>query len=253
MNLLIDLDGVLRFGNKTADFLDEFFQFIQNENVKAVILSNSTLSNADSIYEFFRENNKPIKIPVMTAADAAFQFSKENYSSVRTFCNDTIKKMFAEIENELNPDAIVIGDIGDAWNFGIMNQIFLHVKNGADLIAMQTNRFWNDPDKGLLLDVGPFVKAIEYATETEAKLIGKPSPLYFEAALNLIGSEKNDEFYMIGDDLETDIGGAQLSGGKGILIYTGKTNYPLSATNKIKPDYEVFNLREAVQLLQTLI
>ena len=53
---------------------------------------------------------------------------------------------------------------------------------------------------------------------------------------------------MLGDDLETDIEGAQKLGGKGILIYTGKTNYPLPENSDIKPDFEVMNLSEMINL-----
>ena len=55
---------------------------------------------------------------------------------------------------------------------------------------------------------------------------------------------------MLGDDLETDIIGAQKAGGKGILIYTGKTTYPLDKNSTIKPDYEVKNLTEIIELLR---
>ena len=51
---------------------------------------------------------------------------------------------------------------------------------------------------------------------------------------------------MIGDDIDTDIAGAQKIGGKGFIIYTGKTKYPLSPDNKIVPNMESKNLTEAI-------
>ena len=56
---------------------------------------------------------------------------------------------------------------------------------------------------------------------------------------------------MIGDDIDSDIVGAQQASGRGILIYTGKTNYPLRDDAKIKPDFEAQNLKEIIEIIKT--
>jgi ribonucleotide monophosphatase NagD (HAD superfamily) len=132
-----------------------------------------------------------------------------------------------------------------------MNEIFNSVYNGADIIAMQKNRFWYPPGKGLSLDAGAFIKAIEYASGKDAVLIGKPSPIYFQSALSLLGFPRGSDFIMIGDDIDSDIIGAQQAGGRGILIYTGKTNYPLKDDEKIKPEFEAQNLMEVIEIIKT--
>jgi HAD superfamily hydrolase (TIGR01450 family) len=146
-----------------------------------------------------------------------------------------------------NPEAIVIGDIEDRWNYQIVNDIFKKVFAGADLVAMHKNKYWN-PAGELLIDAGAFITGIEYASDKEAILIGKPSPLYFKTALAKISCKIEDGFYMIGDDIENDIKAAQYIGGTGILIFTGKTKFPLDRNNKIKPDYEVHSLREVIPI-----
>ena len=35
----------------------------------------------------------------------------------------------------------------------------------------------------MVLDAGPFIAALEYATGVRAKLVAKPSPAFFELAL----------------------------------------------------------------------
>lgn len=60
-------------------------------------------------------------------------------------------------------------------------------------------------------------------------------------------------FLMLGDDLETDIIAAQKIGGKGILVYTGKTKYPLQPDIRLKPDYEAKNLGEVIKILNSII
>ncbi len=121
-----------------------------------------------------------------------------------------------------------MGDLGSNWSSEIMNDIFRKVNSGIDFIAMQKNKFWKPDGKTLVLDAGSYIAAIEYATGKEAKLIGKPSPLYFHSAIEKLGIKDKSKFIMIGDDIVTDINAAQIIGGTGILVYTGKTKYPLS-------------------------
>ena len=59
----------------------------------------------------------------------------------------------------------------------VMNEIFQKVFNGADIIAMQKNRYWYPQGGDLSLDAGAFIKAIEYGSAKEAVLIGKPSAM----------------------------------------------------------------------------
>ena len=117
---------------------------------------------------------------------------------------------------------------------------------------MHKNKYWN-PSGELLIDAGAFITGIEFSSDKEAILIGKPSPHYFKAALDRLGANAEDEFIMIGDDIENDVKAAQDLGGKGILIFTGKTKFPVDSELDIKPDYEVHSLSEVIDLLSEKI
>lgn len=250
--LLIDFDGVLRIGKKPALYLNEFFEYLKISQRPACIISNSTLSHGKSILIFFKNNSINCNIPVLTAADAAAIYVKEKYKKAAVYCADSIKNLFDDVLDFQSPEAVVIGDIGKRWNYEIMNGIFKYVYNGADIIAMHKNKFWKTPGEGLLIDAGAFITGIEYATGKSSILIGKPSPLYFQSGLEILGYSTKQNFIMLGDDLETDIKGAKNLNAKTILIYTGKTNYPLSSNLKIKPDYEAQNLNEVITVLQNI-
>ena len=85
-----------------------------------------------------------------------------------------------------------------------------------------------------MLSAGPFVAALEYATGKEALCVGKPSPGFFSIALEGLGIPASD-VAMVGDDIETDIGGAQRSGMQGILVRTGKFREESLASSGIHP------------------
>ena len=249
--LLIDFDGVIRLGNVPAPDAKDFFNFIEKREIPACVISNSTLKTSLEIKDFFNSNTIEFNIPAVTASEAALQYAKENYKSVKVYSIESIKKIFADLLVDENPEAVIVGDLVDGWSYDILNEIFRDVHSGADLIAMQKNKFWKPDGKSLCLDAGSFIKAIEFATGKEALLIGKPSPIYFKTALKIL-NEENSDFLMLGDDLETDIFGSQNIGGKGILIYTGKTKFPLQDNSEIKPTYEAKNLLEVIKILDKL-
>lgn len=244
--LLIDFDGVLKVEGKPAAGIQSFFSFIKNENIPAIILSNSTRLTGNEVLKFFEANKIDCNLAAFTAVDAALILVKKNYRKVKVYCVDEVKNLFTEFDSE-KPEAVLVGDLGNCWSFDILNEIFLHVKNGAKFIALQKNKFWKNESGDIQLDAGAFITAIEFATDIKAELIGKPTPFYFESALQKLGFNLNDKFLMLGDDIFSDIGAAQTLGGKGILIYTGKTNYPLDSSIQIKPDYEAKNLNDVVE------
>lgn len=246
--VLIDFDGVIKIGNAPAPDANEFFEFLSSENIPACILSNSTLRTGDLIKEFFASNKIEINIPAITAFDAALTYVKKNYKKVQVYCRDYLIHHFDGMIDEDNPEAVVIGDIDDKWNYQIVNEIFKKVFNGADLVAMHKNKFWN-PTGELLIDAGAFIAGIEFASSKEAILLGKPSPHFFKAALEKVGSSIDSEFFMIGDDAENDVQAAQDLGGSGILMYTGKTEYPLDESFGINPKFEAHSLRDVIKIL----
>jgi HAD superfamily hydrolase (TIGR01458 family) len=249
--VLIDLDGVLRIGSKPADDAGEFLEFLSSNGIPSCILSNSSLKTSAMVRSFLNENKIDYGIPAMTAADAALNFVKENYRRVAVYCVEPVKKTFEQYLDDENSEAVVIGDIGDKWSYKIMNDIFVKIYNGADLIALHKNKYWYPDGKTLSLDAGAFINAIEYASSKEAVVIGKPSPVYFKTALKMLGHQ-DESFLMIGDDIETDILPVRNLGGTGILIYSGKTRYPLPDSLKAAPDYEVHNLKEVIKILDNL-
>jgi HAD superfamily hydrolase (TIGR01458 family) len=119
--------------------------------------------------------------------------------------------------------------------------------DGAELIALQKNRFWLTPD-GLSLDVGPFVAALEYATRREAYVVGKPEPGFFEAILTAIPAEAR-RAAMVGDDVESDVGGALRAGLAGILVRTGKYREDAVRASGIQPTAVADSIADVPRLL----
>ena len=132
----------------------------------------------------------------------------------------TVEEFAAFAIDERSPQAVVLGDLGDGWSVERLNRVFRHVLGGARLLAIQKNRYWMRSGS-LCLDAGPFVAAIEYATGVTAFVAGKPSEQFFVAAARTLGLSAAD-LIVVGDDVRTDVEGAQAAGARGVLVRTGK-------------------------------
>ena len=99
-----------------------------------------------------------------------------------------------------NPNVIVVGDLMKDFTFDLLNRVFRKLLEGAELIALQKNRYWETSGE-LTMDAGPFIAALEYASGREARLVGKPSSEFFSLALEDLGL-KPEEVAMVGDDVE---------------------------------------------------
>jgi HAD superfamily hydrolase (TIGR01458 family) len=128
-----------------------------------------------------------------------------------------------------------------------LNAAFCAVNAGAENIALEKDRFWMSPD-GLMLSAGPFVAALEFATGKTATVVGKPSPMFFEMALNDM-NVRPDQAAMIGDDILTDIAGARSIGMKAVLVRTGKFNEESLRSAPVTPDWVIDSIASIRDLL----
>lgn len=124
-----------------------------------------------------------------------------------------------EIDNE-HPEYVLLGDLGDKWSYSILDSAFRAIMSGAELVAIQRNRYWKKGDH-LSLDAGPFVAALEYATGKKAHLVGKPSSDFFFAATTRLDLSPR-AVAMVGDDVESDVAGAREAGLRAVAVRTGK-------------------------------
>jgi HAD superfamily hydrolase (TIGR01458 family) len=132
--------------------------------------------------------------------------------------------------------ALLIGDLGAQWSFALLQSAFEALSAGGRFLALSRDRYFQT-SRGLTLDAGPFVAALEYATGREAEVVGKPSLSYYRQALATLGGGIPPErVAMVGDDLWSDVEGAQRAGCQGWLVRTGKFREAAFKASGIRPD-----------------
>jgi HAD superfamily hydrolase (TIGR01458 family) len=151
-------------------------------------------------------------------------------------------------------DAVLLGgaDEGPETNrvFSYMNlaRAFHELVAGAELYCLHKNRWWQTKH-GPLLDTGAFVAGLEYAANTEAIVLGKPSTPYFEAALKALDADAGMT-WMVGDDIETDIAGGQAHGMRTVLVRTGKFRPDTVEASRMRPDGIISSIAQLPEWLE---
>lgn len=239
--ILIDLDGVIYQGGKAIAGAVEAIKVLQTENFPHLFVTNTTSRPRQVIVEKLAGMGVHIQAQtVLTPAIAAVNWMQRNQAEpAAIYVPAPTLVDFSTIKQAQNDDtvkSVVLGDLGVQFEFPLLNKIFrqLHGSVGCKLLALGMTRYWRAED-GLRLDVGPFVKALEYASGCEVLVLGKPAETFFFQAAQLLGVDKNN-LAMIGDDIQSDVFAAQALGMQGILVKTGKfTSQDLQ--NKNQPDF----------------
>jgi phospholysine phosphohistidine inorganic pyrophosphate phosphatase len=151
--------------------------------------------------------------------------------------------------DESNPNCVVVSDAADNFTYENLNEAFRALINMEKprLFSLGRGKYYSD-NGVLVLDVGVFTAALEYAANIKAEVIGKPQPEFFTSALTDMKVEPQ-EAVMIGDDVIGDVGGAQHCGLTGVLVRTGKYRPSDEDHPVVHPDAVVDDLAQAVDLI----
>jgi HAD superfamily hydrolase (TIGR01458 family) len=134
------------------------------------------------------------------------------------------------------------------FSYPRLNRAFAALEAGARLVCLHRNRWWQTA-RGPQLDAGAFVAGLEYAAGVEADVVGKPSEAFFGAALAELGAEPG-EAWMVGDDVESDVGGAKAAGLRGVLVRTGKFRQEALEAAEPQPDGVVDSIAQVPAFLR---
>lgn len=255
--LLIDLDGVVYVGDDIIPGADDAILRLRANGLPLRFVTNTSTKPAREVEAKLTRLGVDAKPgEVVTPVGAAISIlGRRGAKAPYLLVDERVAPEFAALAPvgtfpappSQPPDFIVIGDIGRRWDYELMSALFAMISNGARLLALHKGRTWQTSD-GLALDIGAFVAGLEYASRTEAIVTGKPSANFFLAALSGMGIAAEDAV-MIGDDVDSDIAGAQSAGIRGVLVRTGKYRRDYVERSGIAPWRTLGSLSEVERLL----
>ena len=250
-SILLDLDGTIYQGRTLIPGATESLELLKSTLIPYRFITNNTRMTTRNLVLMLKDMGLIISAcDVFTAPHAAAIYCQnKGYKNILlAVSGKDIVEDFSKFNIvDHNPEAIVMGDMGDGFSFNLINNIFNHILNGAELVAMHKNRFWISDD-GYKLDAGAFVSALEYASGKPASVIGKPNSNLFLLAIQNwnIPVEK---ILMVGDDIEGDVGGAINAGIKSALVKTGKFREETLISSNIKPDYIINSIADLPSII----
>ena len=239
--LLIDLEGVLYSDNNLIPGSIEIVKELKKQGLKLRFLTNTTTAPRKIILEKllnygFDIEEKEIFTPII----ATKNYLRDNaVKKISLVTNIEIIEEFKEYEiTQKDPEAIIMGDIYKNFNWEILDRIFKLVYiNNAALIALHQNKYCMREGQ-VSLDLGPFVRAVEYASNKKSILMGKPEKNFFDLVIKDMEISK-DAVLMIGDDIISDIKGAKDFNIKAIQVKTGKFQKEDCSDKFTQPDLRI--------------
>jgi HAD superfamily hydrolase (TIGR01458 family) len=239
--ILLDIDGVLHVSGEAVPGGAEAVRELREDGHRLRFVTNNTTRARKRLADDLRglgielEDDELATTPLAAGALlAGRRVLPLTMAAVRDDLAEHVELVDGEADVVLLGGADESDETGQVFSYENLSRAFAELEGGARLVCLHRNRWWQTA-RGPRLDAGVFVAGLEYAAGVQAEVVGKPSPAYFAAALEALGATA-EEAVMVGDDVETDIGGAKAIGMRGILVRTGKFDEATLAAADPQPD-----------------
>ncbi|MCL4121700.1 UNVERIFIED_CONTAM: hypothetical protein GTU68_037258 [Idotea baltica] len=251
--ILLDITGVLYesgegLGSVIEGSVDAVAR-LKSAGLPLRLLTNETCATKEAILKKLNHHGYSfVPEDIFSPIPAVKAILKEKNLRPHILVYPDVEEEFKEFE-QTDPTCVVVGDADQAFSFENMNKAFntLMAMKKPILYSLGKGKYYRHKGQ-LQLDVGAFVTALEYACDVESVVVGKPSDQYFKAALDDMGVSP-ESAVMVGDDINSDVGGAQKCGIRGVLVKTGKFNSNNLNHPTVKPDFIADNLSHAIDCL----
>lgn len=218
--VLFDLSGVLYIGTQAVPGAVETVNHLRQQGFILRFVTNTASQPCEMILrQLTRLGFEVEETELFTAPKAAKQYLLHH--QLRPFCliHTLLKPEFEDID-QTDPNCVLLGDAQESLTYQNLNRAFNLLEQGYPLIGIGNNKYYKDAE-GFKLDAGAFVHALEWASDTQAIITGKPDKTFFDEVVASTGLPAN-QCLMIGDDVIGDVEGAIHAGLQAKLVRTGK-------------------------------
>lgn len=234
--VLLDIDGTLYLEERPIAGAIEAVEQLRARGFQLRFITNTSACLPDALADKLRSMGFTVSAgEVFTPISAARLYLAGRSNRRCSFLvHPSIRSAFAEfVEAQGDADTVVMGDMGEGFTFAVLNAAFRRLKLGAELVVLQKNPFWFTPD-GPTLDCGAFAVALEFAAGCSSVVVGKPNPHFFQLALASMNVSPESAL-VVGDDVTTDVVGAEAASLASVLLRTGKFTPQALETSPVRP------------------
>lgn len=244
---LLDLDGTLYRGEQAIPGARHFVGQLWERGIPYLYLTNNSSRTPAQVAEKLRRMGFPAEEEqVFTAAQAAARLLTGEGEQPRVYAIGEEGLMAALQEAgcrlvQEKADAVVVG-IDRQFTYDKLKRASLEIRAGARFVATNGDRVI-PTEEGLLPGNGSLCAAVAAASGVNPVITGKPKPLIFQYALELLGTSRKKTL-VVGDNLETDIRGGRDAGMDTLLVFTGVTTPEDGHSSEIQATHALEDLRD---------
>ena len=256
---LFDMDGTLYLGSQLYDFTIELLQEIRRTGGKYLfITNNSSKSVADYVKKLETFGIGATRDDFMTSSQATAYYLHKYHEGRRLYVcgTESLKEElcsegFTVTTNIDEVDCIVMG-FDTELTFQKLHDVSYLLLTRPELPYIATNPDLVCPTEfGSVPDCGSVCGMIYNATGRKPIVIGKPSSLMPELAMDKLGVSK-EETCVVGDRIYTDVKSGLNAGCVGILVMSGETTHEILEQSPDKPHLVLESAREILNVLKTM-
>jgi HAD superfamily hydrolase (TIGR01457 family) len=254
---LFDMDGTLYLGNQLYPFTIELLNTIKANGGKYLFMTNnSSKSVLDYVKKLEKLGIKATREEFMTSSQATAFYLHKYHEGQRLYVCGT-QSLKEEFRNEGftvttnldEVDCIVMG-FDTELTFQKLHDVSYLLLTRPELPYIATNPDLVCPTEfGSVPDCGSVCIGIKNATGREPIVIGKPSPLMPQLAMEKLGIAK-EETCVVGDRIYTDVKSGLNAGITGILVLSGETTREILEASEDKPHLVLENAGQILDALK---
>ncbi len=255
---LFDMDGTLYLGNQLYPFTIELLDTIKATGGQYLFMTNNS---SKSVVDYVRKLEKlgihATRDEFMTSSQAtAFYLHKHHEGQKLYVCGTESLKQELRMEgftvttNVDEVECIVMG-FDTELTFQKLHDVSYMLLTRPELPYIATHPDLVCPTEfGSVPDCGSVCIGIKNATGKEPIVIGKPSPLMPQLAMEKLGI-RPEETCVVGDRICTDVKSGLNAGITGILVLSGATTPEILAASEDKPHLVLQDAGEILTVLKT--
>jgi 4-nitrophenyl phosphatase len=227
--LLFDLDGTLYRGEEMIPGADRLIAGLQADGIPCWFVTNNSTKTPEEVALHLRKLGIPAdEKAIVTSALGAAYYVKKHHPGAETFVigeeglrhalRNAGLRLIEEGQAGKHP-ALVVQGVDRRLTYDRLAEGVRHIMNGAVYVMTNPDRVL-PVEGGFLPGAGSIGAALQAATGIEPIIIGKPSQLLMDYALEQAGTSA-EHTWVIGDNPYTDIAAARNAGCPSILVLTG--------------------------------
>lgn len=260
--LIIDMDGVLWHGETAQPGLVDFFQTLRDLELPFILATNNASQTAQQYLSKLARMGVAVALPeiltsgMATACHLAKHF-RPSQTKIFVIGSDGLRQPLQDYgftltglldEDPSQTADLVVCGLDRELSWRKLASAALNIRAGAAFYGSNAD-VTLPSERGPLPGNGATLAALEAATGVAAITLGKPEPILYQQAFNLLGVPAANTI-AVGDRLDTDILGAVRAGIRSLMVLSGISTLADIEAVDYRPTWIMQDIAELTRVLR---